>query len=410
MNLRPPVRRLLPGVSAALLALAAPSADRAAPAAGRGAGAQVPAAAAPSADQTTQGLLRLGAKLTGRGDYSTAEIAYWQILNKPDLSPSEEKDALLALAHMLRKEGECTKAAAIFEKFIKLFPTDDRVPDALLDLGRTLRDMGVYRLAISRFYSVINSTLKFPAKEFEHYQLLAKTAQFEIAQTHFDAGEYAEAGKYFARVRLLDLAPVDRGRAAFMEACSQQLAGELDRGASSLRVFVDTYPDDANAPEARYLLARTLRQLNRSEEALAVTLELLRDARARTASDPKTWTYWQRRTGNEVANEFFQGGDTFGALSIYRGLSEMSADPRWRLPIAYQIALCLERLHQTDDARAAYGAIVAAAAPQPGKPAAGPEIADLSRMASWRLSHLDWRDSADRQLTRYLARPSGSKS
>ena len=380
-----------------------------APAGGGASSAKATADGGPGSP-TAAGLLRLGAKLSERGDYPTAEIAYWQILNNPDLVPADEKNALLALAHMLRKQGDYTKAAAIYEKFHKLYSTDDRVPDALLELGRTLRDMGVYRLAISRFYSVINSTLKFPPRQFEHYQLLAKTAQFEIAQTHFDAGEYAEAGKFFSRVRLLDLAPVDRGRASFMEAYSQQLAGDLDRSVASLKTFLNTYPDDANMPEARYLLARTLRQLHRSDQALAVTLDLLRDEHVRTASDPQRWSYWQRRTGNEVANEFFQNGDTFDALAIYRGLSTMSADPRWRLPVTYQIALCYERLRQTDDARTAYRAIVAAAAPSPGRAAPSPDIAELAGMASWRLSHLDWRENADQQLNRVFAKPAGSKS
>ncbi len=68
-------------------------------------------------------------------------------------------------------------------------------------------------MAINRFYSVLNSTLKLPPDAFDHYQLLAKTAQFEIAETHFETGNFAEAGKFFGRLRLLDLAPVDRARA-----------------------------------------------------------------------------------------------------------------------------------------------------------------------------------------------------
>src|ERR1700722_19227624 len=51
-------------------------------------------------DQETPGLLRLGGNLTDRGDYNTAEIAYWQILHRPDLAVSDEKSALLGLAHM----------------------------------------------------------------------------------------------------------------------------------------------------------------------------------------------------------------------------------------------------------------------------------------------------------------------
>jgi len=409
MRLRPPVSRpasrllrALPALVLALAARAAPAAGPVVPTARPAAPAAKSSTAADLQDDTTQGLLRLGAKLSARGDYATAEIAYWQILHDPNLSVPEEKDTLLALAHMLRKSGSSTKAAAIYEKFLKEFPYDDRVPDALLELGRTLRSMGVYRLAISRFYSVINSTLKFPPQEFEHYELLAKTAQFEIAETHFEAGEYAEASKYFSRVTLLDLAPADRARASFMEASARALEGDLPGTVASLKTFLLQFPRDTNAPEARYLLATTLRELHRPGEALAVTMDLLLDERARDASDPRRLSYWQRRTGNEIANEFFQDGDPVNALAIYQNLGKMSAEPGWRLPITYQIALCYERLHQLDGARGAYREIIAAAAPPADGAAPSAEIVELGAMAAWRLAQLEWRDSKDRQFDHFF--------
>jgi TolA-binding protein len=386
---------------AALVALPLARADRPA----------VPAALAGGGEVETemQGLLRLGTTLSSRGDYGTAEIAYWQILKNPDSGLPDKKDALLGLAHLHRRQGALTKAAAIYEKYVKDYPDDERVPDALLELGRTLRDMGVNRMAIGCFYSVINSTLKFPAQGFEHYQALAKTAQFEIAQTYFEAGDFAAAGKYFSRVRLLDLAPADRARAHFMAAFSQQLGGDLETSVMTLRSFLVDWPADKNVPEARYLLATNLRQLNRPQEALAVTFELLRAEHANSAADPQRWSYWQRRTGNEVANEFFQSGDTFNALAIYQGLSGLSDNPAWRLPVTYQIALCEERLRQLDRARAAYAMIVAAGQSAAGQPAAG-EVADLAQMAAWRLAHLDWQDQADRKFSTLFPLPEKTPS
>jgi tetratricopeptide (TPR) repeat protein len=288
-----------------------------------------------------QGLLHLGEVLGDRGEYDTAEIAYWQILNRPQLTVPDEKSALLGLAHMLRKKGDppaLTKAAAIYEKYVKEFSDDEQVPRALLELGRTLRDMGVYKVAINRFYSVINSTLKFSPQDFAQYEMLAKTAQFEIAQTYFDAGDFVEAGKFFGRVRLLDLAPQDQARAQFMAAESEQLAGHLDAAVMLLKTYLSTAPDDANVPEARYLLATTLRQLKRHQEALEVTLELLRAEHSKNEADPKSWLNWQRRAGNQIANDLFQDGDSRNALAIYKGLLELASDPAWRLSVTYQIA------------------------------------------------------------------------
>jgi tetratricopeptide (TPR) repeat protein len=353
-----------------------------------------------------RGLINLGGTLTERSDFSAAEIAFRQVLNSTEFSQSDQKDALLGLARMYRRQGSFTKAAAIYEKFLKEFPDEGRVPDALLDLGRTLRAMGAHRMAISRFYSVINSTLKVPANSFDHYQLLAKTAQFEIAETHFESGNFTEAGKFFARLRLLDLAPADQARAHFKSAYALQLAGEPEASITTLRAYLEQWPRDENVPEARYLLAITLRQLNRTEEALAATLELLRNEQANSEADPKRWAYWQRRTGNQLANEFFQSGDTINALAIYQGLAALAPDAAWRLPVTYQIALCYERLRLVDRARTAYQSIIDTAAEAAGNKTDGPvpaDIAELSRMASWRMSNLEWSDRTDHQLTVFFS-------
>jgi TolA-binding protein len=352
-----------------------------------------------------QGLLALGTSLTDRADYPAAEIAFRQILDRPEFTQADKVQALLGLARMHRKQGAFVKAAAIYERFLKDHPEDGRNPEVLLDLGRTLRAMGAHKLALTRFYSVINSTLKLNTDSFAHYQLLARTAQFEIAETLFEAGDFAEAGKFFLRLRLLDLAPADRARAHFKAACAQRLNQDYETAAITLRAFLEQWPDDENVPEARYLLAATLRQLNRPDEALAATLELLQAEQARSGQDTRRWTYWQRRTGNQLANEFFQAGNTLNALAIYQGLAALAPDPAWRLPVLYQIALCYERLHQTDLARTTYESIrdALAAGPKP----ASPELAELARMAAWRLGQLAWRDQTERQLHTYFDTTTG---
>ncbi|MBA4137964.1 MAG: hypothetical protein C0518_11660 [Opitutus sp.] len=350
-----------------------------------------------------RGLLRLGATLTDRNDFSAAEIAFRQILNSAYSSVAEQQEALLGLARTFRRQGSFTKAAAIFEKYLKEFPDDGRAPDILLDLGRTLRAMGAHKLAISRFYNVLNSTLKLPPDAFDHYQLLAKTAQFEIAETHFETGNFAEAGKFFGRLRLLDLAPVDRARAHFKSAYAAQLGGDHEGAVRILRDYLEQWPEDENAPEARYLLATTLRQLNRPDEALAATLELLRGERAQSGGESKRWAYWQRRTGNQLANEFFHSGDTANALAIYQGLAALSDDAAWKLPVTYQVALCLERLRASERAQAAYQSIVDGA-----KTSTSAELIELAKMASWRLANMAWNDQADRQLTSFFSTTPGT--
>lgn len=369
-----------------------------------------PAAASPapaearSGQEEIQSLLKLGASLTERADYPSAEIALRQVLNSPGATDADQKSALLALAQMHRRQGALTKAAAIYERYLKDYPGDERTPDALLSLGRTLRDLGTPKLAIARFYNVINSTLKLPGDGFEHYQVLARTAQFEIAETHFKSGNFAEAGKFFARLSLLDLAPVDRARAQFKSGYALRLQGDVEGAVRTLRSFLEQWPQDENVPEARYLLAISLRELNRTQEAFAATLDLLRTEKARIEKDPRRWIYWQRRTGNQLANDFFESGDTLNARAIYAGLLELSAEPAWRIPLTYQLGLCYERLGVVEKARGSYQAVVETAGATPAE-----EFRELVTMAKWRIEHLEWRGNVTRQVTNFFD-PSSSVS
>lgn len=352
-----------------------------------------------------RGLLTLGHNLTERADYAAAEIAFRQVLNSGNFTPLEHQEALIGLARMHRRQGSFTKAAAIYERFIKDYPEDSRMPDVLLDLGRTLRAMGAHRMAVSRFYSVLNSTLKLPAHAFDHYQLLAKTAQFEIAETHFESGNYAEAGKFFSRLRLLDLAPVDRARAHFKSAYAAQLGGDPETAVRTLRAYLEQWPQDENVPEARHLLAMTLRQIGRTEEALAATFELLSAEHQQSAAEPRRWSFWQRRTGNQLANEFFQAGDTANALAIYQALAALSVEPAWRLPVLYQVALCYERLRALDRAKEAYEQIAEGARSQPDNV----ELNELAKMAAWRITNMSWHASTERQLNSFFVTTTGAK-
>lgn len=381
---------------------AADAEDEKLAAAARAASASTAKPTKPRAKDETHGLLNLGTSLTDRADYDAAEIAFRQVLNNPATPLVDLKSALLGLARMHRKQGALTKAVAIYERYLKDYPGDERTPDALLDLGRTLRSLGIYKTAVARFYSVINSTLKLPGEGFERYQVLAKTAQFEIAETHFVAGEYAEAAKFYSRLRLLDLAPSDRARAHFKAAYSLRLQGDREGAVTMLRSFVEQWPDDENVPEARYLLAVALRELKRPQEAFAATLELLRTEKSRVSTDPKRWAYWQRRTGNQLANDFFESGNTLNAHAIYTGLLDLSPDPSWKLPLTYQIALCYERLGILDRARTAYQTIIDGTAANP--PA---DLVELSRMAAWRLEHLAWRDGVAKQVTAFFDTTTG---
>ncbi len=365
--------------------------------------AALPVAVPTQASDELASLLRIGAAKIEQRDWDSSEIAFQQVL-AAQATPAQYFEALSGLARTYRLKGDLTKACAIYERIVKDYPDEIALPGIYLDLGRTLRALGAYRLALNRFYSVINSTLKLPTEGADHYRQLARTAQFEVAETYFQSGDYAQAYRYFTRLNLLDLAPADRARATFKSAYALTLQNDHAKAVVVLQNFLALPANDENAAEGRYLLSVELRRLGRDQESLAAVLDLLRIEKIRTQTDPKTWIYWQRQTGNQLANEFYEQGDAASALTIYQALLELDTMPTWRLPLLYQIGLCHERLRQQDRARLCYQGILDAVRTQKADPAADKALNfdDLALMAEWRLKSLGWQDSIDHQVSAFF--------
>ena len=350
-----------------------------------------------AADQAS--LLRIGAAKLAAGDADSARIAYRQVAEASG-DPTVLPNALLGLARAYRLGGDSLKATATYERLIKDYPEQAVIPAAYLELGRALRDLGSPKLAIAAFYNVLQSVIKFPDGDTDNYRRLALTAQFEIAETHLATGNYEEAVRFFNRLNLLDLAEADRARARFKSAQARLLSGDRPAALLALQAFITECPDDPNSPEARFLLARLLSELNRREDSLQVTLDLLHHEHDRTDSGGAArWRVWQQRTGNQLANEFYSQGEFAGALLIYKALAALDAQPVWRLPVLYQIGLCNERLLQINDALDTYREISTLTGDPPG------EFADLGRMAAWRIQQLTWWTKTQDDLHTLLTPP-----
>jgi tetratricopeptide (TPR) repeat protein len=359
--------------------------------------AHAPAAAPPeepAPDRVAEeraSLIRIGEAKLAAGDGDSALIAFRQVSTSP-IDDKTRAVALLGLARAYRLTGQSVKAAATYEHLIQNHPGFIEIPSALLELGRTLRDLGGNRLALARFYSVIHSTLKLPEAETERYRRIVRTAQFEIAETHLTMGNYAEAVRFFERLNLLDLAAADRARARFKAAQCRLLAGDKTGAVRELSLCIAQDPDDINSPEARFLLAILFNELGRPADSLKVTLDLLTHEKAK-ADLTGVWQSWQRRTGNRLANQFYEKGEFHSASLLYRALDALSPEPAWRLPILYQLGLCLERLEQPAAAIEIYARIQTLAGENPSA-----ALADIVRMALWRTEQIGWTTAARAEI------------
>jgi TolA-binding protein len=298
------------------------------------------------------------------------------------------------------KQKQPAKAAVVYEQFVNLFPSDPEAPDTLLRLGRIYRENGAYSSALNKFYSVLYSALQ--VKTGEEYTDSSLRAKMEIAHTHFAAGDYKAAAELYSRLKLVKMTQAEASEVAFRSAYISYLSGQFTNSLTGAEGFLATYPTSPLAPEAQYLRVQSLRALGRKEEAMKETIKLLQAGREFGKKKPAVWAYWQRKTGNEIANELYETGDTLGALSVYQKLAELNDAPNWRGPTVYQIGLCFERLRHHARAREAYRYIIdkipASAPAAEGDAMVGMNLATLRDMAQWRLDNLDWLEKTEKAL------------
>jgi tetratricopeptide (TPR) repeat protein len=340
----------------------------------------------------------VGTKLWMQGDRESAERTFADALSL-NAPMAAKRELLLRMVQLYQNADDPLRAIAVMEKFLQTFPEDREHPQLLIRLGLLYRETGAFSAATARFYQVLNSTLRLAAENLEASRRVATKARLEIADTYMTQGLLEEAQKFYGLLQLLDLEPADRERVQFRGGQLQHARKLWQPAERELGAFLTSFPESSFAAEARYLRAKALKELGRKDEAVQEVIALLRGQDH--ATDPalaRSVAYWKRRTGNELANTFYEQGDILGALAIYQALARASEEPSWRWPAVYQVGLCFERLHLPERAAEAYKVIVA---PDPA-PAADVSLSDtlvsLQGMAQWRLDHLDWIEQFENKL------------
>ena len=258
--------------------------------------------------------------------------------------PDVQRQALFELALVMQDDGQAAKAQQIWAQYLHLYSSDPSVPDVLLRQGQLYRKMGVNGFAVSKFYAVMSSALKLKQDNLPYYKEVVVQAQTEIADTYYLDGKFEEAADFFNRI-------LNSGDA---EANREQLEWKLIRSLSYLtnqsdtiakaQSFLTRFPHSPNLPEVRFLLAAALQHNGRNADALQQVLLLLQTQQENGSKDPEAWAYWQRRAGNEIANQLYKEGDYVDALEIYLSLAELDPSPAWQAPVWYQAGMAYEQL------------------------------------------------------------------
>lgn len=333
-------------------------------------------------------------------DHGGAEKFYLQLLQM-DLSDVDRHNTILEMADMYHRAGISTKTAAVYEKFLELFPQDPDIPGICLRLGLVYRDIGAFRMAITKFYSVLNRSLIVPKERMDSYKRLSIKAQLEIAETYFQMGDYQAASTYFDRLSVVSLNLKDRASVHFKSAYVDYLLEEYSTMISKLQDFIKHYPESRLIPESHFLLVSSYKKLNRPREAMEETLKLLQKNQRQQSlgnENKDLWFYWKRRTGNQVANEFYEQRDFLSALKIYQTMAKLNDNPEWQWPIVYQIGLCFERLRMLPKARQAYELIVSGSEWEGREYTVTANLESIREMAAWRLNHLGWATESEARI------------
>lgn len=340
-------------------------------------------------------------------DPALAEKLFTQLM-RLGAPTSRKRDAMLRMGKQLdENQKQYAKAIVVYEQFIQNFPNDPESPETLLRLGHLYRNIGANASALNKFYSVLYSSLQL--KNGDEYTDASLRAKMEIAHTHFAAGEYQKAGDLYSKIKLLKMSPEESSELAFRLAYIAYLAGDYPKSVTEAQLFLDTFPASPLAPEAQYLFIQSLKKLNRNTEATKETLELLQAGQKYGQKKPAVWAYWQRKTGNEIANELYGSGDYYGAAQIYQKLAELNDAPDWRGPAIYQFGLCCERLRHFDRAREAYRYIIDKIPATPktstGTGIVGENVSTVREMAEWRFEHLNWLEKTEKEIFPLINQP-----
>ena len=322
-----------------------------------------------------------------------AEAALVHEDNPGAKTKAAEAIANLTLARSFRRNQDWGQAIPLYEAYILDNPHSPELPMALLELGRTYAQAGANEAALSRFYSVLDMAVNQESASLTQGREVAYSAQYEIAQTQMALGRYAQAARLFRGMRKLPLIEVDRANIYLSCARALKLAGDKPGAAEEYQALLESCADSPLAPEARFELAVVYAELGRRDDAVREVMALFERQKSSGSSD-ETWRYWQRRAGNQLANMFYSAGNLPEAAELYGKLLQLSGDERWRWPLLYQVGLVAEQMKEFAKAKGTYTELAAAKAE-----GLSAEVAELPKLARWRLEHLQWAERMDAELT-----------
>jgi tetratricopeptide (TPR) repeat protein len=324
-------------------------------------------------------------------DASTNLVSLLQSSAPDDL----KRDALLELGFTTEAAGDLARAQQILTQYTRRYADDPSVPDVLLRQGLLYRKAGANSMALSKFYAVLTAALRLKADRLSHYQQLVLQAQTQIAETYYLQGQFGSAAEYFDRLLKLDSPALNEEQILYKLIRSLDFTKRDSEVLGHGQDFISKYPQSAEYAEVQFVIAGALKRLGRNDEAAQHVFAMLQRQQAKAADHLADWAYWQKRAGNEIANQMYEEGDYANALAIYSRLAELDDTPAWQWPVLYQVGLVYERLAQPAKASEVYSRIASGAPQNTSTNRLAPGLQTVVDMARWRKDYLAWQTRAE---------------
>lgn len=321
-------------------------------------------------------------------DYDGAEKNYWAIFEDSSTLGEVRRAVMLDMVHdVYAPQVKLSKIIVVYEKFSEEYPKDPMIAQVLIKLGQTYRDTGLITIALTKFFAVMQSALSIQPSQIQQYKKQVTIAQQEIVDTYFSTGDYANALHVIDRIRPESLLPAAYVKMRYSKIkCAYELNNYTNVIAEASE-FIRKYNGTEYIPECYFMLARAYRVLRKDTDAVRVVIEMLQNKGGKGTMQT-VWQNWQKRTVNDIANDFYNHNNYNDALQIYQLLVPINSTPEWQLPIVYQIGMCFERMEQFALAGKAYKFVVDTRIDARGTP--DPSLSALKEMAKWRLHGVEW--------------------
>ncbi|NTV52739.1 MAG: tetratricopeptide repeat protein [Candidatus Firestonebacteria bacterium] len=176
------------------------------------------------------------------GKYAEAEKIALTLLSLPGVDKEVVKRIRLLRVHCLFNLKKFAPAVTEYAAWIKTYPQDDQIPEALYGLSQTYLRVGQREKSLEIMQKIVKQFRQNP---------LAKRALLAIGHTYFKDGGYSEALQTYHLY--LKNWPHDPQVQEIELRIAQTLynAGKIDQARDNFLHYLKAYPDGAYANEAR---------------------------------------------------------------------------------------------------------------------------------------------------------------